>query len=40
MGLFDSIAGSVLGKLGGEQGGMAQVAMEMFNENGGFKRRN
>jgi len=36
MGLFDSIAGSVLGKLGGDQGGMAQVAMEMFNENGGL----
>ena len=36
MGLFDSIAGAVLGKLGGEQGGMAQVAMEMFNKNGGL----
>ncbi|MGQ0443308.1 MAG: YidB family protein [Methylophilaceae bacterium] len=36
MGLFDSIAGAVLGKLGGEQGGMAQVAMEMFNQNGGL----
>jgi uncharacterized protein YidB (DUF937 family) len=36
MGLFDSVAGSILGKvMGGEQGGMAQVAMEMFNQNGG-----
>lgn len=37
MGLFDSVAGAVLGKvLGGEHGGMAQVAMEMFNQNGGL----
>jgi uncharacterized protein YidB (DUF937 family) len=37
MGLFDSVAGAVLGKvMGGEQGGMAQVAMEMFNQNGGL----
>jgi uncharacterized protein YidB (DUF937 family) len=37
MGLFDSVAGAVLGKvMGGEQGGMAQVAMEMFNKNGGL----
>lgn len=36
MGLFDSVAGAVLGKLGGQQGGMAQVAMEMFNNNGGL----
>jgi uncharacterized protein YidB (DUF937 family) len=36
MGLFDSIAGAVLGKMGGEQGSMAQVAMEMFNQNGGL----
>lgn len=37
MSLFDSIAGAVLGKvMGGEQGGMAQVAMEMFNQNGGL----
>jgi uncharacterized protein YidB (DUF937 family) len=37
MGLFDSLAGAVLGKvMGGEQGGMAQVAMEMFNQNGGL----
>ena len=36
MGLFDSVAGAVLGKLGGQQGGMAQVAMEIFNNNGGL----
>ncbi len=36
MGLFDSVAGVVLGKFGGEQGGMAQIAMEMFNQNGGL----
>ena len=36
MGLFDSIAGAVLGKMGGEQGSMAQAAMEMFNQNGGI----
>ena len=36
MGLFDSVAGAVLGKLGGEQGGMAQIALEMFNQNGGL----
>jgi len=36
--LFDSIAGAVLGKvIGGQQGGMAQVAMEMFNQNGGLE---
>lgn len=36
MGLFDSIAGSVLGKLSGNQGGMAQIAMELLNQNGGI----
>lgn len=36
MGLLDSIAGSVLGKLGGEQGNMAQVAIDLFNQNGGL----
>ena len=36
MGLLDSVAGAVLGKLGGDSGGMAQVAMEMFNQNGGL----
>lgn len=37
MGLFDSIAGAVLGKLGGDQGGVAQVALELFNQNGGLE---
>jgi uncharacterized protein YidB (DUF937 family) len=37
MGLLDSIAGAVLGKLGGQQGGMAQIAMDMFNQNGGLE---
>ena len=37
MGLMDSITGAVLGKvLGGQQGGMAQVAAEMFTQNGGL----
>ena len=36
MGLLDSVAGMVLGKLGGQQGGMAQVALDMFNQNGGL----
>ena len=36
MGLFDSVAGAVMNKFGGEQGNMAQVAMEMFNQYGGL----
>jgi len=36
MGLFDNVAGAVLGKLGGEKGAMAQAAVEMFNQNGGL----
>ena len=37
MGLLDSVAGAVLGKvMGGSQGGMAQVALDMFNQNGGL----
>jgi uncharacterized protein YidB (DUF937 family) len=35
MGMFDSLVGSVLGKVMGDKAGMAQVAMEMFNTNGG-----
>ncbi|HQN64827.1 MAG TPA: YidB family protein [Methylophilus sp.] len=35
MGLFDSVAGAVLGKLGGQQGGVAQIALDMFNQYGG-----
>lgn len=36
MGLFDSVAGAVLGKLGGEKGAMAQIAVDLFNQNGGL----
>ena len=36
MGLLDSITGSILGKFGGEQGNMAQVAIDLFNQNGGL----
>jgi uncharacterized protein YidB (DUF937 family) len=36
MGLFDSVAGAVIGKLGGDQSSMAQMAMELFNQNGGL----
>ena len=35
MGMLDGLVGSVLGKVMGEKAGMAQVAMEMFNTNGG-----
>ena len=35
MGMFDGLVGSVLGKVMGDKAGMAQVAMEMFNTNGG-----
>ncbi len=36
MGLFDSLAGSMMGKLGGEKGAIAQVAVDLFNQNGGL----
>ena len=36
MGLFDSVASAVMGKLGATDGGMAQMAMELFNQNGGL----
>lgn len=36
MGIFDSVAGAVLGKVMGDKGGMAQIALEMFNQNGGL----
>lgn len=36
MGLFDSLAGNMLGKLGGEKGAIAQVAVDLFNQNGGL----
>jgi len=35
MGLFSSIAGSVAAKMGGEQGRMFQVAIEIIERNGG-----
>ena len=35
MGIFDGLVGSVLGKVMGDKAGMAQIAMEMFNSNGG-----
>ncbi|MFZ3086540.1 MAG: YidB family protein [Methylotenera sp.] len=37
MGLFDSVAGAVLGKLGGDKGAMVQMAMDLFNQNGGLE---
>ncbi len=36
MGLLDSVAGAVLGKVMGDKGGMAQIALDMFNQNGGL----
>lgn len=36
MGLFDNVAGAVLGKVGGNQGNLVQLAMEMFNQYGGM----
>lgn len=36
MGLFDGVADALKAKLGGDQGNMALVAMEMFNQNGGL----
>jgi len=36
VGLFDSVAGAVLGKLGGDKGTMVQVAMDLFTQNGGL----
>lgn len=36
MGLFDSLASSMLGKLGGEKGAIAKVAIDLFNQNGGL----
>lgn len=36
MGLFDSVAGAVLGKLAGDQGGMVQMAMDLINQHGGI----
>jgi uncharacterized protein YidB (DUF937 family) len=36
MGLFDRLAGSVLAKVGGEQGSMAKIALDLFSEHGGL----
>lgn len=36
MGLFDSLASGMLGKLGGKKGAIAQVAIDLFNQNGGL----
>jgi uncharacterized protein YidB (DUF937 family) len=36
MGLFDDVAGAVMGKVMGDKGAMAQVAMDMFNQHGGL----
>lgn len=37
MGLLDGVAGAVIGNmLGGDKGGMANIAMEMFQQNGGL----
>jgi uncharacterized protein YidB (DUF937 family) len=36
MGLFDNLAGSVLGKMAGDQGNLVPLAMEMFNQYGGL----
>ena len=38
MSLFDDVAGAVMGKMmgGGSQGGMAAIAIELLNNNGGI----
>ncbi|HQO15398.1 MAG TPA: YidB family protein [Methylotenera sp.] len=41
MGLFDGVAGAVLGKVlgggqAGDQGGLTAIALELFNQNGGI----
>lgn len=36
MGFLDSLASNMLGKLGGEKGAIAQVAIDLFNQNGGL----
>ena len=41
MGLFDGVAGAVLGKVlgggqAGDQGGLTDIALELFNQNGGI----
>lgn len=36
MGLLDNLASAMLSKVGGEQGKMAQIAMDLLNQNGGL----
>ncbi|MGJ8619499.1 MAG: YidB family protein [Methylophilaceae bacterium] len=36
MGIFDSIAGTVLDQMAGEKAGTAKMAIEMFNQYGGL----
>lgn len=36
MGLFDSMAGAMMNKMMGEQGPLAQLAMELFQQYGGL----
>ena len=36
MGLFDRLASNMLGQLGGEKGAIAQLAVDVFNQNGGL----
>lgn len=37
MGLFDSLASAVLSKASGDKGAMVQIAMDLFNQNGGLE---
>jgi uncharacterized protein YidB (DUF937 family) len=37
LGLFDSLAGAVLGNMGGDKGAMLQIAMDLFKQNGGLE---
>jgi len=37
LGLFDSLAGAVLGNMGGDKGAMLQIAMDLFKQNDGLE---
>jgi uncharacterized protein YidB (DUF937 family) len=37
LGLFDSLAGAVLGNMGGDKGAMLQIAIDLFKQNGGLE---
>lgn len=37
MGLFDSLAGSVLSNMSGDKGAVLQIAMDLFKQNGGLE---